>query len=213
MPPMSRRLAAATAAFVLGSAGAALAAPCPPGIPPGVECGAPDAALAPAGAYAMDAQHTAILARVAHIGYSYSVFRFDRASGQLTWDPKAPAKSKLTVSVETASIATPVAGFADQLAGPDYLDSKAFPTATFTSTAFRPAGPTRGQVDGELTFRGKTRPFTFQVELVGAGGGFGGKPRIGVHATGALKPADFGLPEMFGSSIELVIDTEFEKAS
>lgn len=204
-----RRVIVAAAAAILAATPAA-AAPCPPGVPAGVACGDPNPALAPAGTYVLDEQHTSVLARVSHIGYSYSVFRFDRVSGQLSWDPTAPAKSRLTVRVETGSINTPVKGFAEQLAGADFLNSKEFPTATFTSTAFRPTGATRGEVDGELSFRGKTRPFTFQVELVGAGAGFG-KPRIGVQARGALKPSDFGLSATLGPEIELVVDTEFER--
>jgi polyisoprenoid-binding protein YceI len=177
-----------------------------------VSCGARDAGLAPAGTYAVDPGHTSLIARVSHIGYSYSTFRFGGVGGQLTWNPAAPAQSKLTVNVETASIATPVQGFAAELAGDNYLKSKAFPQATFTSTAFRPVDATHGKVEGQLSLMGQTRPVTFDVELVGAGAGFG-KPRIGVQARTTLKTADFGLPAALGSGIDLVIDAEFEKAS
>jgi polyisoprenoid-binding protein YceI len=213
--PMSkqfRSLAAAAAVLALTAAGQALAAACPPGIPAGVSCGEQDASLAPAGTYALDPGHTSVVARVSHIGYSYSTFRFGRPAGELIWTPHAPAQSKLTVKVETASISTPVTGFAEQLRGAGYLNTKAFPQATFTSTAFRPVDATHGQVDGQFTLLGKTRPVTFDVELVGAGAGFG-KPRIGVQARTTLKTAEFGLPAALGAGIDLVIDAEFEKSS
>jgi polyisoprenoid-binding protein YceI len=113
--------------------------------------------------------------------------------------------------VDTASIASPVKGFAEQLAGDDFLKSQAFPQASFKSSAFRQTGPQSAKVDGELTLMGKTGPVTFDVALVGAGKGFAGQPRIGATARAGIKPVDFGLPPLFGETIEIVIDGEFER--
>jgi polyisoprenoid-binding protein YceI len=104
-----------------------------------------------------------------------------------------------------------VAGFAKQLAGPDYLKSGAYPQATFTSTAFRQIDANHGRVDGVLSLMGKTAPIAFDVTLVGAGKGFMGHPRIGVEATGQLKTADFGLPPVLGTTIEVEVDSEFAR--
>lgn len=183
---------------------------CPPGLPPGVSCGDKDPTAAKAGAYAVDPSHAGIVARVSHLGYSYSIFRFGKVKGELTWDPARPAASKLQVTVETASIETNVPKFAEELAGDKFLKSTAFPEATFVSTAFRRTGATHGEVDGRFTLMGKTAPVTFKVDLVGAGAGFG-KPRMGVHATTWLAPKAFGLPAFFTTPIELVVDTEFER--
>ncbi len=60
---------------------------------------------------------------------------------------------------------------------------------------------------------GKTVPLTFDVELLGAGKGFMGHPRIGVEATGKIDPRTFGLPPLLGESISLVIDGEFAAVS
>jgi polyisoprenoid-binding protein YceI len=53
---------------------------------------------------------------------------------------------------------------------------------------------------------------TFDVELVGVGKGWAERPRMGVHAVATIKPQDFGLPALFGPAIEIVVDTEFERA-
>jgi len=194
--------------------GAALAqGKCPPGLPPGVYCGEKDAKLASAGTYAVDPLHTAVLARVSHIGYSYLVFRFDKAEGKMTWDPAAPAKSSMSVSVDTASLVSNVPDFAKELIGDNYLKSTAHPKATFVSTAFRQTDATHGKVDGQFTLMGKTKPVTFDVTLVGAGKGFMDKPRIGAEARAWINPQDYGLPAMMIEPIEIVIDAEFEKAS
>ena len=197
--------------LALALAGAANAA-CPPGIPAGIACGAADLKLAPAGAYDVDPSHAGIIARVSHIGYSYSVFRFDHVKGHLVWDPAAPGKSSLSAVVDTASIATNVPNFATELAGDNFLAAKTYPEATFVSTAFRQTGPTTGKVDGIFTLRGKAKPTTLDVTLIGAGAGFFGSPRMGVHAEGWIDPQDFGLPPMFAVPIQLVIDVEFAKA-
>jgi polyisoprenoid-binding protein YceI len=152
-----------------------------------------------------------VVARVSHLRYSWSIFRFDKVSGTLKWDPVNTANSSISAKVETASITSNVKGFAQDLAGDKFLKSAAFPEATFVSTAFRQMSTRRGKVDGQLTLMGKTKAVTFDVELVGAGKGFADRPRIGVSARGSINPVDFGLPPLFGDAIEIVIDVEFQK--
>jgi polyisoprenoid-binding protein YceI len=190
----------------------AQAAPATAQLPPGVFLGERDYRSAPAGPYALDPSHTAIVAKVSHIGYGLSVFRFGKAAGVLVWDPAQPTNSSLKVTVETASIMTPVPGFAAELAGDAYLKSAAFPTASFVSTSFRQIDATHGQVDGQFSFLGKTVPLTFEVDLEGAGKGFMGYPRLGIEATGRIHPQDFGMSPILGASIQLIIDAEFVRS-
>jgi polyisoprenoid-binding protein YceI len=204
MPLMLLLLAAAPAT---GSAQTAT----PSALPPGVYMGEPDYKQATAGTYTLDPDHAAVIARVSHIGYSYSIFRFDRLSATLGWDPANTAAGSLSAKVETASITSNVKDFGEQLAGDEFLKSKAFPEATFVSTAFRQTGPRGGKIDGQLTLMGKTRPATFDVELVGAGKGFAGQPRMGMNARTRINPVDFGLPPLLGEAIEIVVDAEFQR--
>src|SRR5262249_29017972 len=85
-------------------------------LPAGVYRGEADYKQAPAGSYALDPDHAAVIARVSHIGYSYSIFRFDRVSATLKWDPDNSAGDSLTARVDTASITSNVKGFGEQLA-------------------------------------------------------------------------------------------------
>lgn len=194
------------------SAPASAQGTCPPGVPAGVFCGERKLEHATAGTYAIDADHASVIARVSHIGYSYTVFRFDRIAGTLTWDPAAIASSKITASVRTESITSNVKGFASELAGPTFLNAPKFPEITFASTAFKQTDATSGKIDGQLTLLGKTAPVTFDASLVGAGKGFGGQPRLGVHASGWIKPQEFGMPIMFTEPIEIVMDIEFVRS-
>src|SRR5581483_9919577 len=104
----------------------ALAGTPPPAIPHGTQ----DYRNSDAGTYRLDPNHTAVLARVSHLGFSFSVFRFGRTQATLQWNPDDPVKCHLTAKVETASIATPVKGFARLLSGNAYLKSAQFPEAT-----------------------------------------------------------------------------------
>jgi len=166
------------------------------------------ASAAVAGTYDIDARHAAVVARVLHQGFSYSIFRFNTVSGELVWDPANPGASSLNATVDPASIDTPVAGFAEEIAGDRFLKAAQFPTATFVSTAFRQTDASHGQVDGNLTLMGVTKPVTFDVELIGAGP-TQRAPKLGVHATTSITPVDFGLPAMLATPIELVLDVEF----
>lgn len=172
--------------------------------------GAQPAGLPP-GAYALDPNHAAVIAPVSRLGYSYSVFQFEKVQGALIWDPAAPERSTLWIAVETGSIATNVTGFAAELADDGHLRSAAFPRATFVSTAFHQSAADHGRVEGQFTLMGKTRPVTFEATLVGAGKCFMGQPRIGVHSETAIDPKDYGLPAQFAKPIDLVVDTEFSK--
>src|SRR5215470_7839596 len=128
-------------------AGASAASPqsTPQSLPPGVYMGEADYKQAPAGTYTLDPDHTAVIARVSHLRYSYSVFRFDRASAILV-----AAACSLNAKVDTVSITSNVKGFGEQLSGDDFLKAGAFPQATFTSTAFKQTGANRGKVDGQF---------------------------------------------------------------
>jgi polyisoprenoid-binding protein YceI len=207
-------LRAAVFALPLCLALAASAADAPPmKLPHGQK----DIAAADSGAYTLDKNHVAVLARVSHMGFSVSVFRFGAAEARLDWDAKTPARSRLSATVETGSIETNVPGFAEELQGAEYMNAKAFPTATFVSTAFRQTDAQHGEVDGKFTLKGVTKPVTFQVTLIGAGVGFAGGPTmghvIGIHAEAPINPQDYGFSAFFDAPITITIDTEFDKAS
>ncbi|HEX3919077.1 MAG TPA: YceI family protein [Caulobacteraceae bacterium] len=168
---------------------------------------------APAGKYAIDPKHTGLIARVPHVGFSYSIFRFQGVTGAMVWDPAKPASDTLSVSVDAKSIATaPVDGFSAEI-DDRFLKATNFPVATFTSTRFHPTSATHGTVEGDLVLMGVTKHVVFDVDLVGAGVGMGHHPVLGVTARTTLDPKAYGLPGFITGPIELVIDTEFDGQS
>lgn len=202
-----------SAALLLAAPAFAADQPPPTPAPMVIPHGTSDYAKAVAGDYTLDSRHVGVVARVSHLGFSISIFRFGDVTAKLTWDPTAPEKSSLTATVKTASIETNVPNFAQDIST-KYLNSAQFPDATFVSTAFHKVDATHGKVDGNFTLKGVTRPVTFDVTLVGAGPGFAGGPKmghvIGIHAEGWINPTDYNIGPFFKDPIQLVIDTEFD---
>src|SRR5450432_2712016 len=151
-------------------ASSAFAQQSPPATAPADSNEQKDLALAMPGSYKLDPNHVAVIARVMHRTFSFSVFRFGVVQGMLNWNPAAISGSELTATVQTDSIQTNVKDFATQLI--KFLKSAKYPQATFVSTAFRQTDPTHEFVDGQFTLMGKSEPITFAVSLVGAGPGF-----------------------------------------
>jgi polyisoprenoid-binding protein YceI len=213
---MLRIVAAGVFGFALVSAPAWAQQGAPSAPRPAAAGPSKDATAAAAGTYKLDPMHTSVVARVPHGGgMSFSTFRFGTTSGTLQWDPANIENSKVEITVEPKSIMTPVTGFADELGGDRFLNAGKFPDAKFVSTSIRRTGPTKGQITGNLTFMGQTRPITVEAELVGAGSNMRGVPTVGFTGTTRFKRSDFGFSAMapvIGDEITLVIDTEFNKS-
>ena len=187
--------------------------------PADIPRGTPDYHAAGEGFYVLDPAHTAVLARVPHMGFSVSVIRFDQVKATLDWNPEDPGASHLEAKVQVAAISHPYPGFDTILQGADYLNTGAHPEATFLSTEFIAESDTKGQVTGDLTIMGETHPATFEVTLVGAGEGFTGDENgnpmishlIGMQAVTQIDPQAYGLNAFFTDPITLAIDAEFAR--
>jgi polyisoprenoid-binding protein YceI len=80
----------------------------------------------------------------------------------------------------------------DHLRSADYFDTAHHPTATFTADATGWRG-TRGQLAGQLTIRGVTRPVTLAVDYLGHIADPWGGQRAIFTAAGTLNREDWGL--------------------
>jgi len=174
-------------------------------------------AAASRGSYTLDSHHASIIARIGHAGgLSYSTVRFGNGTGALDWNGADPAASKLSVTVDMTSLATPVPDFASLLIGDRFLKTGQFHDATFASTRIERTGPTTGRITGDLTFMGVTKPMTIEANLVGVGKSMRGGEVIGFTGKARFKRSDFGFTAMMGpigDEAELILDAEFDKAT
>lgn len=174
-----------------------------------------DPKSAPSGAYQIETHHTQVIFAIPHLGITDYYGRFEKVSGTLNFNPGAPEKSSVSVSIDTASANVMSSEVLGQLVGPTVFDSGKFPTAKFKSTSLERTGPTTGKMTGDLTIHGVTKPVTFDVTYNGGlQAPVGNAYDLGFHATAAIKRSDFGLDKMMWSSfvgdeVKLTIEAMF----
>lgn len=121
---------------------------------------------------------------------------FRKFGVSMRFDPAKPAAAKATMDVDLASIDTGSPDGNDEVAGKLWFDTKAYPVAHFVSTAVKPLGGNRYQVDGKLTLKGRSKDVTGQLSYSqqGANAAFDGALVIkrGDFAIGEGEWADFG---------------------
>jgi polyisoprenoid-binding protein YceI len=174
-----------------------------------------DPASVQAGVYAVEPAHTRILFSVSHMGFSTWYGDFTGASGSLTLDPKAPAKSAVEIHVPVASVATTNAKLDGELTSDQWLDAGKFPEMTFKSEKVIVTGKDKADVEGQLTLHGVTKPLTLHATFNGAGVNMMDKHyTVGFEAKGQIKRSDFGVKTyvpLIGDEVDLILSAAFEK--
>ena len=173
-----------------------------------------DASLAPAGTYAADTAHTRISWQLSHFGTSTYTGWFKSFDISLTFDPNAPEKSKLTASVDPASVSTLDPKFDEEIASAKFLDAVKFPAMTFSAATITKTGETTGTMAGDLTFHGVTKPVTFNITFHGGTqSAMKNAYVLGFAATATIKRSEFGVIEYIdfglGDDVTIGIEGEF----
>lgn len=158
--------------------------------------------------YAIDkkGQHAFVNFKVSHLGYSYIIGRFNEFDGKYFHDTENPSASKVSVSIDAASIDTNHAERDKHLRSGDFLDVSKNPTITFDSTAYMP-GSDGDVLKGKLTLNGVTREVEIDVRKIGEGKDPWGGYRSGFHGSVVLNSSEWGLPEWVGK-IEVELNIE-----
>jgi polyisoprenoid-binding protein YceI len=141
--------------------------------------------------YKIDPVHSAIIFKAGHIGVGNIYGRFDTFSGDFVFDANDPTKDSVKIEITTDSIDSNSAARDKDLKGPDFLNTKQFPTAAFKSTAVKKVDDKNYEVTGDFTLRGVTKPVTLAVQVIGSGQGPKGESRLGTESTVTLKRSDF----------------------
>lgn len=173
-----------------------------------------DVARIEKGTYAADPTHTAVAARVDHLGFSKTTLRFAKASGEFTFDPAKLEASTLDVSVDANSLSTDMDARDKELRGAGFFNVASFPAARYVASGLVRLDATHARVDGQLTLLGLTRPVPMEVTLIGVGTGLANDKRIGVIGHMQIKRSDFGMKAFLpfvGDDVTIDIDAEFSK--
>jgi polyisoprenoid-binding protein YceI len=169
---------------------------------------------APKGKYKLDPSHTGVLFCIRHNGISDYCGRFNSVTGSMSFNGSQPEKSSVAIEIDMGSLDTP----SDKLDGElkaNFFETAKHPKATFKSTSIKVTGKNEGEITGDLTLHGVTKPVTLKTTF---GGGkmhaFANTYVVGFSATTTLKHADFAFPEVvwrsfIGDDVTLYIETEF----
>jgi polyisoprenoid-binding protein YceI len=174
-----------------------------------------DPADAPAGAYVLDRSHANLTAKVSHMGLSFYTMRFDRFDARYDYDPGKPEASQIKVTIDANSLDVGDAAIGKQFAR-EFLGADRYPQVTFTSAGVQRTSPGHGQLAGDLTLNGVTKPVTLDVTFNGASPAFMGIGgyRMGFSATADVKRSDYGLTSwesLVGDTVHLLIEVEFAR--
>src|SRR5476649_1567236 len=174
----------------------------------------PDEASVPAGRYQLDPHHWNVSFDVDHFKYSRFVMRFDKTTAQLNWNAAGMDQSAVTVDIDATSLDTNVPILNKMVSGPDMLDVEHSPTIHFASTAFKRTADNKGELTGDLTIRGTTRPVTLTVTFNGhAPNPLTKQQTLGFSADGHFSRAQFGLSTWYpavGDDVHVAIQAEFD---
>jgi polyisoprenoid-binding protein YceI len=209
---MHRPALAAALALALSAAPLALATAQPAMPPPST-----DPAQLPAGHYANDPNHSAMILRVQHMGMTHSTFRMNKVEASFDYDPAKADASKVTATIDANSFDQGTAAISAQFAK-EFLDAPNHPQITFVSTSLKRTDATHGVLTGDLTIGGVTKPTSLNVTFDGfrPAGGFG-PLRTGFSATGHIVRADWGIgkqmPTAAVGDVDVILEMEFTKAS
>ena len=116
--------------------------------------------------WTLDLGHAHIGWEIDHMGLSRTVGRFNAFDGTFLIDEEDPAASKITFTIDTASIDSNHGPRDEHLRSADYLDAANNPQITFTSTDIQMLTPTSGKLHGDLTLRGTTAPVTLDFRMI-----------------------------------------------
>lgn len=151
-----------------------------------------------AGAYTIDNSHTSVIFSISHLGYSYCYGRFNKTEG--TFSVGDPAATKFDVKIDANSIDTNDKGRDKHLRGPDFFDSKQFPSLTFKSESVKQGKDSDTLVvSGKLSMHGQTKDIELEMRRLGSGKGPGGKDRTGFFLQKTIKRSDYGMTGMTGA--------------
>lgn len=176
---------------------------------------------AQAATYTLDPAHTSIGFKVKHLMISNVKGVFEKFKGTLVLDEKDITKSKLSATIDIASINTNIAKRDDHLRSADFFDAAKYPTMTFESTKIENAGADKLKVTGNLTIRGVTKSVVLNVEglnqeIKTPQGGL----KRGASATGSINRQDFGVSwnkkldaggVVVADEVHIIIDAELDK--
>ncbi len=150
--------------------------------------------MASATVWNIDSDHSNVGFKVRHLMVSNVKGSFEKFAGVVDINDKDMSKSKVEVTIDTASINTNVQKRDEHLRSADFFDVAKYPTMKFVSKKVAAAGPDKLKVTGDLTLHGITKEVVLDVEgPAKVSKDPWGNFRSGAVASTKINRKDFGL--------------------
>jgi len=127
--------------------------------------------------------------------------KFTQFSGGIDLDSQHPEHSSVSARIQVSSIDTGIKKRDDHLRSPEFFNVAKYREITFKSRSVKQTGPQSGDIMGDLTLHGVTKPITLHVKLLSPLSSEAKQTRWAV-TTEPIKRREFNL--MFGSATETV---------
>jgi polyisoprenoid-binding protein YceI len=115
--------------------------------------------------YKFDQSHSTIGFTVhQYLGTTHG--KFTKFDGKIDIDRDHPENSSVTARIDVRSIDTGIRKRDDHLRSPEFFNVEKYPEMTFKSRTVKRTGAQAGDILGDLTMHGVTRPMTLHVELL-----------------------------------------------
>jgi polyisoprenoid-binding protein YceI len=119
------------------------------------------------GTWKFDPLHTQVEFSAKHLGMMTVRGHFTEVTATGELYPDQPERSKVDVTINTASIRTHNEQRDNDLRASYFLEVDKYPTITFKSSGIEVKGKDRGTMTGDLTIKGVTKPVTLNVVKYG----------------------------------------------
>jgi polyisoprenoid-binding protein YceI len=126
--------------------------------------------------------------------------KFMKFEGKIDIDREHPEKSSVMAKIDVRSIDTGIVKRDNHLRSPEFFDVEKYPEITFKSRSAKQTGQQGGDILGDLTMHGVTKPITLHVKLLTPANDV--KQTRWIVTTEPLKRRDFNL--MFSESAEAI---------
>ena len=106
------------------------------------------------------------------IGFSVHQFlgnthgKFTKFNGKIDVDRERPENSSVTAQIDVRSIDTQIKKRDDHLRSEEFFNVAKFPQIAFKSRSVKRTGPQGGDILGDLTIHGVTKPVTLHVKML-----------------------------------------------
>lgn len=162
--------------------------------------------------YRFDPVHSRLVFLVDHLGFSRSIGSFGAWQGSFRFDPEDWSSASVDVRIDIRSLEMGDETWNRTLLGRRWFDAEQYPEARFVASGLQALAPDRGELRGELTLRGQTRPLVLAVQVNRIGlHRYTLKATAGFSARTTLRRSDYGMTALqgeVGEEIELIIEVE-----